>query len=150
MHGGEERTRLYSYSSSLPLFTVFFSVSHSLSSLYSTLSLPYLLFFLFSRCSSTSEQESPLKRGESAEPDGTNKNTEGRSILSRNEIFIARLVEGGREGGRTRRTTERVEKSGGGGGRMKGKINQTAYQAASLIVVKIDRRLYIPGPLARI
>ena len=124
MHGGEERTRLYSYSSSLPLFTVFFSVSHSLSSLYSTLSLPRSpLSFLFSRCSSTSEQESPLKRGESAEPDGTNKNTQGRSILSRNEIFIARLVEGGRKGGRADgRATERVEKSGGRGGGRKGRL----------------------------
>ena len=123
MHGGEERTRLYSHSSSLPLFTVFFSVSHSLSSLYSTLSLPRSpLSFLFSRCSSTSEQESPLKRGESAEPDGTNKNTQGRSILSRNEIFIARLVEGGRADGRTRRATERVEKSGGRGGGRKGRL----------------------------
>ena len=129
MHSGEEQTGLYSYPSSPPLFIAFFfplSLSAS--------------FSFFSRCSSTSRQESPLKREESAEPDGTNKNTGRRSILSRNEIFIAREQDSCR-----RKTNDRGQR-----GRMKGKINQTAYQAASLIVVEIDHRLYIPGPLARI
>lgn len=145
MHGGEERTRLYSYSSSLPLFTVFFSVSHSLFSLYSALSLPCLLFFLFSRCSSTRCRARITVK--TRRISGTSME---RTKIPREEVYCHGMKylsqDSCKEGG----TRQREWRRGREGGRMKGKINQTAYQAASLIVVKIDRRLYIPGPLARI
>lgn len=80
-----------------------------------------------------------------------------RTKIPREEVYCHGMKylsqDSWREGERTdghdaqRREWRRV---GGAGRRKKGKINQTAYQAASLIVVKIDRRLYIPGPLARI